>query len=288
MNPRDPSLSISADAERVAQAAIAEDGGCDATSDALGAGADASGHVVMQQKGVAAGLAYADAVCRLLGCDTAWNAEAGDQLDAGTRIGTLQGPLGSVLRAERPVLNLLQRASGIATTTRAYVDALDGTPCVVLHTRKTAPGLRVFDVAAVVAGGGCEHRLGLDQDVMFKDNHWAALRVTGRSLRAVLEDAVNHGIEVLHVEVENAEQVREAIAAGATRLLIDNQPVPSFGTLAAKASELSPDVEIEATGGLTLETVRSYADAGAQFVSVGALTHSVAATDISLEIDPSI
>ena len=182
------------------------------------------------------------------------------------------------------MLNLLQRASGIATTTRAYVDAVRGTRCRILHTRKTAPGLRALDVDAVLAGGGFPHRLDLAQQVMVKDNHWQALGRAGSSLQQALAEARKRGITALHVEVESVAQLEEACAAGATRLLVDNQSPDTLRAWARLARQRSPGIEIEATGGITLANVREYADAGADFISIGALTHSVQAADIAIEV----
>ena len=236
--------------------------------------------------GVVAGAAYADAVARACECRIEWRAPEGRTVAAGTVAGVVHGPLGRILRAERPLLNLLQRASGIATATRAYVDAVAGTGCRILHTRKTAPGLRVLDVAAVLAGGGTRHRFDLAHEVMVKDNHWQALRSEGNTLAAALADGRRRGVASLQVEVETEAQLEEACAAGATRLLVDNQPPATVRAWARRARELVPGIEIEATGGITLANVREYAEAGVDFVSVGALTHSVMAADIGLEIAP--
>jgi nicotinate-nucleotide pyrophosphorylase (carboxylating) len=189
-----------------------------------------------------------------------------------------------MLRAERPLLNLLQRASGIATATRAYVDALQGTACRILHTRKTAPGLRSLDVAGIIAGGGHPHRMDLEHEVMVKDNHWQSLRRGATDLAQAFAAARGQGVTALYVEVESLDQLREACAAGATRLLIDNQSPDTVQRWAEEARRLGRRIEIEATGGITLDNVRSYAEAGADFVSIGALTHSVRSADIALEI----
>jgi nicotinate-nucleotide pyrophosphorylase (carboxylating) len=199
-------------------------------------------------------------------------------------VGWISGELRHILRAERPLLNLLQRASGIATTTRSFVGAVEGTRCRILHTRKTAPGLRALDVAGVVAGGGSVHRLDLEHEVMVKDNHWQALGSRGIDLEHALAEARRSGITALYVEVESLTQLEQACAAGATRLLIDNQSPTTLRSWAEKARQLSRGIEIEATGGITLENVRAYADAGADFISIGALTHSVRAADLALEI----
>ena len=275
------------DAERIAAVALAEDGATDITTVlTVPAGVSGEGRIEYRSGGVVAGAAYADAVARACECRIEWRAPEGRTVAAGTVAGVVHGPLGRILRAERPMLNLLQRASGIATATRAYVDAVAGTGCRILHTRKTAPGLRVLDVAAVLAGGGTRHRFDLAHEVMVKDNHWQALRREGNTLAAALADGRRRGVASLQVEVETEAQLEEACAAGATRLLVDNQPPATVRAWARRAREMVPGIEIEATGGITLANVREYAEAGVDFVSVGALTHSVMAADIGLEIAP--
>ena len=275
------------DAERIAAVALAEDGATDITTVlTVPAGVAGEGRIEYRSGGIVAGAAYADAVARACECRIEWRAPEGRTVAAGTVAGVVHGPLGRILRAERPMLNLLQRASGIATATRAYVDAVAGTGCRILHTRKTAPGLRVLDVAAVLAGGGTRHRFDLAHEVMVKDNHWHALRREGNTLAAALADGRRRGVASLQVEVETEAQLEEACAAGATRLLVDNQPPATVRAWARRAREMVPGIEIEATGGITLANVREYAEAGVDFVSVGALTHSVMAADIGLEIAP--
>jgi len=234
---------------------------------------------------VLAGTRYADAV--LTACDVppvAWQFHEGDRMLSGTVAGSLGGPLRNMLLAERTLLNLLQRACGIATMTRRYVDAVAHTGARILHTRKTAPGLRLFDVEAVRAGGGGVHRVDLAHTVMVKDNHWRALAQGGRTLAGALAQARDLGVLELYVEVESLGQVDEACDAGATRLLVDNQSPATVANWGARARSRRPGIEIEATGGITLENVARYAQAAADFISIGALTHSVAAADISLEL----
>ena len=275
------------DPERIAAVALAEDGATDITTVlTVPAGVAGEGRIEYRSSGVVAGAAYADAVARACDCRIEWRAPEGRTVAAGTVAGVVHGPLGRILRAERPMLNLLQRASGIATATRAYVEAVAGTGCRILHTRKTAPGLRALDVAAVLAGGGTRHRFDLAHEVMVKDNHWQALRMEGNTLAAALADGRERGVAALQVEVETEAQLVEACAAGATRLLVDNQPPATVRAWARRARELVPGIEIEATGGITLANVREYAEAGVDFVSIGALTHSVMAADIGLEIAP--
>jgi nicotinate-nucleotide pyrophosphorylase (carboxylating) len=276
---------VTSEAERIAALALAEDGETDVTTAlTVPVGLPAQGVIEFRSGGVLAGAAYADAVARACDCSIAWRAPDGRLIPPGATVGSVQGFLGRILRSERPLLNLLQRACGIATTTRAYVDAVAGTSARILHTRKTAPGLRALDIAAVLAGGGARHRADLSHELMVKDNHWKALNRSEGSLSRALERAREGGISALYVEVESAEQVREACAAGATRLLIDNQPVDRVGEWGALARGMSAGIEIEATGGITLQNVRAYAEAGADFISIGALTHSIRAADLAIEV----
>ncbi len=273
-----------ADAEGLAREVLAEDGSRDVTSELVASSGSGMGTVRSREEAVSACLDYASEVASQAGCHVQWSVTEGDRVVPNSVLGKVSGEVAAILRAERPMLNLLQRACGIATATRRFVDAVSGTPCRVLHTRKTAPGLRVFDIAAVVAGGGHVHRLGLDQVVMIKDNHWAALEAQGTDLRTAVEEARRRGATAVQVEVESKAQVETACQAGADRLLIDNKSPEESGQLADLARRYVPDIEIEATGGITLDNVRAYAEAGAGFVSIGALTHSVQAVDLTLEI----
>ncbi|HEX6104305.1 MAG TPA: carboxylating nicotinate-nucleotide diphosphorylase [Gemmatimonadales bacterium] len=276
---------MTGEAGRIAALALAEDGDTDITSEVtVAAGLEAEAVIEYRSGGVLAGNAFADAVAVACSCRIEWRAPDGRLMAAGATVGLIRGRLRHLLRAERPLLNLLQRASGIATATRAFVDAVSGTPCRILHTRKTAPGLRALDIAAVLAGGGARHRAGLAHEVMVKDNHWQALRRSGGTLAAALADARERGVRSLQVEVETIEQVEEACAAGATRLLVDNQTPQTLGAWARHARDRRAGIEIEATGGIALDTVRSYAEAGADFISIGALTHSARAGDLAIEV----
>jgi nicotinate-nucleotide pyrophosphorylase (carboxylating) len=278
---------VTPDAERIAAVALAEDGETDITTAlTVPAGLGAEGRIEHRSGGVVAGAGYADAVARACDCRIEWRVPEGRRVTAHAVVGIVHGPMGRILRAERPMLNLLQRATGIATATRTYVEAVAGTRCRILHTRKTAPGLRALDVAAVLAGGGTRHRFDLAHEVMVKDNHWQALRMEGNTLEAALTEGRRRGIAALHVEVESETQLEEACAAGATRLLVDNQSPAIVRRWAQRARELLPGIEIEATGGITLGNVREYAEADVDYVSIGALTHSGVAADIGLEIAP--
>jgi nicotinate-nucleotide pyrophosphorylase (carboxylating) len=269
--------------ERIAAAALAEDGDTDITTAVtVPPGTTAEGLIEYRNGGVLAGTVFADAVALSSGCTIKWKNVEGSTVAAGMAVGQVRGELAAILRAERPMLNLLQRACGIATATRAYVDAVRGTSCRILHTRKTVPGLRALDVAAVIAGGGHRHRVDLAHEVMVKDNHWQALG--SEALGQALAEARKRGVTALYVEVESVEQLKLACAAGATRLLVDNQLPDTVRDWGRRARALSPGIEIEATGGITLENVRDYAEAGADYISIGALTHSVRAADVALEV----
>jgi nicotinate-nucleotide pyrophosphorylase (carboxylating) len=276
---------LAADAARMARLALAEDGPRDLTSEVTLRGERlAAARIDFHHEGVFAGVEYAAAVARLAGCTVDWLAREGD-LVADRPVGRLGVGLAGILRAERPLLNVLQRASGIATLTRACVPAVAGTGCGVLHTRKTAPGLRLFDIAAVVAGGGQIHRLDLAHTVLIKDNHWRVLRETGRSLAEALDEARQRGALECQVEVESLEQLEEACAAGANRLLLDNQRPQTVRHWAERARALRPQVVIEATGGITAANIRAFAEAGADFDSLGALTQSVPAAELAITLE---
>jgi nicotinate-nucleotide pyrophosphorylase (carboxylating) len=280
--------AIRKDIERVAAVALAEDGPRDITTEVTAVpNVLAAGRIEFRTGGVVAGIAWAEAVAMQSGCTIDWSARDGDRVEPHAVIGLLRGSFPAVLRAERPLLNLLQRSCGIANETARYVAAVAGTPCRILHTRKTAPGLRLLDITSVLAGGGTLHRVDLARTVMVKDNHWQALARSGRSLAEALNAARGRGVTGCQVEVESAGQLETAAAAGATRILIDNQSPDTVRQWAGIAKSIRPGIEIEATGGITLDNVRRFAEAGADFISIGALTHSVKAADVGLEVETS-
>ena len=208
----------------------------------------------------------------------------GAALDPGQDIATVYGPAASILRAERTALNFIQRMSGIATATNHYVNAVVGTNARIVDTRKTAPGHRYLDKYSVRMGGGYNHRLNLADGILIKDNHLAARASLEEPLGDVVRRAISlasHTIRV-EVEVESLEQVHEAVEAGAHIIMLDNMPVPmmqeAVGIIAGRAS-------IEASGGITLETVREVAETGVDLISIGGLTHSPDALDISLDLE---
>lgn len=277
---------VPSDAQRVATEALAEDGDDDITS-RVTIGADQNGRAVIEAREalVLAGHAYADAVVAAVGLPPiAWSVPEGAALGRPTPVGTIEGSLRAILRAERPLLNLIQRASGIATLTARCALAVAGTGCRILHTRKTTPGLRTFEVNAVLAGGGWLHRLDLATAVMVKDNHWQGLVASGRRLADALQAGRDHGVADLQVEVESVDQLDEACAAGATRLLIDNQSTDTVAAWVKRARQRAPGIQIEATGGVTLATLADYARTGVDYISTGMLTHSVPSPDLGLEL----
>jgi len=246
-------------------------------------GARARGEVVARSECVVSGLPIARRVFQLLEPGVQWHevVPGGSRASAGTLIARLAGGARPILTAERVALNLLQRMCGIATLTRRFVDAVAGTPCRILDTRKTAPGLRPFDRQAVRDGGGANHRYDLSEMVLIKDNHRRLSGGVARAVEAARSGAP--GLEV-EVEVETEAELAEAVASGADRILIDNQSPETVALWSAIAHRAPRRPFVEASGNMRIDTVRAYALAGADGCSVGALTHSVAAADVSLEL----
>ena len=210
------------------------------------------------------------------------NFQDGDEVEEGTVFATLKGFADVLLTGERVALNLIQRMSGIATLTRQYVRAVEGTNTVIVDTRKTTPGLRLLEKYAVTVGGGRNHRMGLDDGVLIKDNHIALAGGVTEAVRAA-KQSVGH-LHKIEVEVTNWAQLREAIQAGADIILLDNQSPEEAAKLVEMSRTLNPNVLIEASGGMDRDRVRAYADAGVDMISVGRLTHSARAVDISFKI----
>ncbi|WP_145242141.1 carboxylating nicotinate-nucleotide diphosphorylase [Urbifossiella limnaea] len=238
---------------------------------------------VARTAGVAAGLPAAALVCAAVDPALAFTPVLADgtRLARGDVLATVAGPLRSVLAAERTALNFLQRLSGVASLTRRYVDAVAGTHAAVLDTRKTAPGWRLLEKYAVRAGGGTNHRVGLYDGVLIKDNHLAGLG--GDVRRAVeLARAANAGLPI-EVEVDTMEQLEHALAAKADIVLLDNMPPGVMRTAVARRDAVSPGTRLEASGGITLDTIAAAAATGVDRISVGALTHSAPALDIALD-----
>lgn len=272
--------------EEVVAAALAEDvGSGDRTSEAVIAeDATCTARLVVKEPGVVCGLRAAEAVFRALDPGVRFDAAVadGDPADEGsTLVATVRGNARAVLTAERTALNLVGRLSGIATLTRRYVDAVAGTRATILDTRKTTPGMRAVEKWAVRCGGGTNHRLGLYDGILIKDNHLALAGSVGEATRLALANAPA-GIPV-EVECESVADVREALAAGATRILLDNMAPAAMAEAVALAEGRAT---FEASGGVTLDTIAAIAASGVDFVSIGALTHSARSLDVSLEVSP--
>lgn len=206
----------------------------------------------------------------------------GDEVEEGTVIGTLSGAADVLLTGERVALNLLQRMCGVATLTRQYVKAVEGTGAVIVDTRKTTPGLRLLEKYAVTVGGGRNHRMGLDDGVLIKDNHIALAGGITEAVTAA-KQRVGH-LHKVEVEITNWAQLREAIEAGADIVMLDNQTPDEAAKLVQMSRNLNPSVLIEASGGMELDKVRMFAEAGVDLISVGRITHSARAVDISFKI----
>ena len=264
-------------------AALAEDlGDGDVTTlNTIPPDAAYAGDFLVKAPGVIAGLQVAQRVFVLLDPSVELHILAGDgdRVDQGDIVGVVTGPGRAILSGERVALNLLQRMSGIATATRRYVDAVAGTRAVILDTRKTAPGLRVLDKWAVRLGGGQNHRIGLYDMALIKDNHIAAVGSITEAVRRVREGDQRH--RPIEVEVTNLDQLREALASAIDRILLDNM---SHEMMRAAVEIAAGKIPLEASGNVTLDTVAAIAATGVDFISVGALTHSVKALDVSLDL----
>ena len=270
------------DIDDFVKATLAEDLGTggDVTSNAtIAADACFSAELAVREPVVIAGLEIAEAFFRALDADVAIEtlASDGDRCPAGTVIMRLTGNARAMLAAERPALNTLQHLSGIATLTRRYVDAIEGTGAVVLDTRKTTPGLRALEKYATRMGGAHNHRLRLDDGILIKDNHIAVAGSVGSAVSAA--KAANTGLQV-QVEVDRIDQIEEALAARADRLLLDNMPPP---VLREAVGLVAGRIPLEASGGVRLDTIRAIAETGVDFISIGRITQSAPAVDIGMD-----
>lgn len=277
---------------RLVDLALAEDLGPvgDRTSRAL-IPADRPGRAafVARSPGVVAGLPAAALVCEAVDPRLTFTPSVADGsvLKPGTVVATVAGPLRALLAAERTALNFLQRLSGVASLTRKYVDAAAGHRAEVLDTRKTTPGWRLLEKYAVRMGGGRNHRIGLYDGVLIKDNHLAGLDGDIQLAVATARNAPGNDALAIEVEVDTAEQLEEALAAGADIVLLDNMPPDLLRAAVRRRDAVSPATLLEASGGITLSTIAAVAATGVDRISVGALTHSAPALDIGLDYLPS-
>ncbi len=243
--------------------------------------ADCKAVVLSKEEGVIAGMPLARMVFRKLDKDIIWKEEKrdGDRIKPNQVLAEISGSQKAVLTGERVALNFLQRLSGIATITSRFVEAIRGLPVKILDTRKTAPGLRILDKYAVKAGGGHNHRFGLYDGVLIKDNHIKLAGGVSRAVKSVKGKAVDRAR--IEVEASTIEQVKEALEAGADVIMLDNMPVEM---MKEAISLINGRALIEVSGGVTLENARMIAELGVDFISIGFLTHSPRALDISLYV----
>ncbi|MCI0488262.1 MAG: carboxylating nicotinate-nucleotide diphosphorylase [Blastocatellia bacterium] len=249
-------------------------------------GRQAQGRFLAKQDFVLCGLEVAEAVFTSLDGRIQLEARAydGEAISAGTEFARIEGPAGVLLAGERTALNLMQRMSGVATLTKAFVDRVAGTGAAIVDTRKTTPGLRLLEKYAVHVGGGRNHRFGLDDGVLIKDNHIALVGGVRRAVELARE-SVPHLMKI-EVEVANRSQLRDAIAARADCIMLDNMEPDEIRHCVELIREQAPGVIVEVSGGVNLESVRTLAECGADMISVGAITHSATAVDISMKIAP--
>jgi nicotinate-nucleotide pyrophosphorylase (carboxylating) len=273
--------------EAAVAAALAEDLGLagDITSETtIPAGARASGVIATRKAGVVAGTQLVEAAFKALDAETSVEVLIADggQLKPGDVIARVSGNARALLGAERVALNFLGHLSGIATLTRAYVDKIRGTRARIIDTRKTTPGLRAFEKHAVRAGGALNHRFGLYDAILIKDNHIAAAGGIAKTMTGIRSRA-GHMVKI-EVEVTTLAELDEALAQKPDAVLLDNMPVPM---LKAAVDKVAGRTVTEASGGVTLDTVRQIAETGVDLISVGALTHSAPSLDVGLDFGPA-
>jgi nicotinate-nucleotide pyrophosphorylase (carboxylating) len=241
---------------------------------------------VARAPGVLAGLPAAALVCAAVEPRLQFTPlrEDGKAIAPGEHLATVAGPMRGILAAERTALNFLQRLCGVATQTRRHVEAVAGLPCRILDTRKTTPGWRLLEKYAVRQGGGHNHRMGLYDGILIKDNHLAALG-PGKAITQAVRSARDHAGHTvpLEIEVDSLEQLDEALRCGPDIVLLDNMPPEQMREAVRRRNAAAPGVLLEASGGVTLATLRAIAETGVDRVSIGALTHSAVALDIALD-----
>jgi len=274
-----PSASYISETVRLAIAEDVADG--DLTAQLIPETQRGRAQLITRENAVLCGQAWLDEVFRQL--DSAirvtWRANDGDRIRANDVLCTIEGPARAMLTGERTALNFLQSLSGTATTTRAYVDAVEGTGCRILDTRKTIPGLRLAQKYAVRCGGGTNHRIGLFDAILVKENHIAAAGSIAAAVRAARAAPRKVMVEV---EVENLDQLRQALDCGVDRVLLDNFTHEDMREAVRITHAHAHRAELEASGNVSLETLRAIAETGVDFISVGALTKHVKAVDLSL------
>ncbi|HTH39909.1 MAG TPA: carboxylating nicotinate-nucleotide diphosphorylase [Rhodocyclaceae bacterium] len=274
------SIPLAAEIDRNVLAALQEDiGGGDLTALLTSAGKRSRGTVISREEAVIAGVAWFNACFARLdpSATIRWTAKDGDRVSAGQTLCEIEADTRALLTAERPALNFLQLLSGTATVTRMYVDAVAGTRANIVDTRKTLPGLRLAQKYAVTCGGGKNHRLGLYDGILIKENHIMACGGVAAALQQA--QSLGRGDVFIQIEVETLTQLEEALSAGATMILLDNMDLDQMRQ--AVAINLGRGL-LEASGGVRLETVRAIAETGVDRISIGTLTKDVRAIDLSL------
>ncbi|MET0659589.1 MAG: carboxylating nicotinate-nucleotide diphosphorylase [Steroidobacteraceae bacterium] len=270
----------------IVQVALAEDVGAgDLTAQLIAPSTLARATIITREPAVICGQPWVEETFRQLdaGVRVSWAVIEGAQVAANTTLCTLTGPARALLTGERSALNFLQALSGTATLTRRYADALAGTQCRVLDTRKTIPGLRLAQKYAVRCGGGSNHRIGLFDAILIKENHIAAAGSIAAAVAAARR--IDAGVMV-EVEVETMAELEQALQAGADRILLDNFSLEDLRAAVARTrASARPQTELEASGNMTLETVRTVAETGVDFISVGGLTKHLQAIDLSMRFE---
>jgi nicotinate-nucleotide pyrophosphorylase (carboxylating) len=288
MNGPDPTYPDPLYVEQTVATALREDvGSGDLTAQLIPADRTARATVITREDAVLCGTAWFDEVFRQIDprVRVAWSARDADRVRADQQLCTLEGPARSLLTGERTALNFLQMLSATATVTRKYVDTVAGTNCRILDTRKTIPGLRVAQKYAVRCGGGTNHRIGLFDAILVKENHIAA---AGSIAGAVAESRRLDSKVLLEVEVENLTQLREALDARVDRVLLDNFSLEQLReAVKITRQHANGRTELEASGNLSLETLRAVAETGVDFISAGSLTKHVRAVDLSMRFTAS-
>jgi len=273
-------MDLASEIERNVEAALAEDiGSGDLTALLTPGNQDAVAHVITRRDIVLCGCAWFEACYRRLDARVSvqWDLAEGSKAGRGTQLCIVRGPVRALLTGERTALNFLQLLSAVATATRRYVDVVAGTQAAIVDTRKTLPGLRHAQKYAVKIGGGVNHRIGLYDGILIKENHIAAAGGVRPALEAALQIAPP-GIWI-QIEVENLDQLREALDAGARMVLLDNM---ELATLRAAVTMNAGRAQLEASGGVTLDNVRAVAETGVDRISIGSLTKDIAAADLSM------
>jgi len=280
------SISLPADIAAAVARSLAEDiGAGDLTAALIPAATVAHAHVISREHATLCGCAWFDEVFRQLDASTRveWLTQDGDRVAPNQTLCQLQGSARSLLTGERTALNFVQTLSGTATITRQYVDAIEGTGCRILDTRKTVPGLRLAQKYAVRCGGGTNHRIGLFDAVLVKENHIIS---AGSIAAAVSQARKLAGTRMVEVEVENLDELQQALTTDIDRILLDNFTLTDMAqAVNINSARTGKKIELEASGNMTLQTIRPVADTGVDYISVGGITKHVHAVDLSMRFE---